>query len=182
VYADQIEYMDRHLEDRDAVILSVHPHSDRGTGVACAELAVPAGAQRVEGCLFGNGERTGNVDLVSLAPNLHAQGVDPMIDLSDIDWFVERWSTATEFPSTSNTLTAATSCTRRSPAPIRMRSRRGSRSQSGKGGIADLLQSEYGVTLPRRLQIDFAAKVQEVADSSGLEITAEQLWTLFCAE
>ncbi|WP_198653534.1 2-isopropylmalate synthase [Actinocorallia populi] len=85
VYADQIEYMDRHLERRDGVILSVHPHNDRGTGVACAELAVLAGAQRVEGCLFGNGERTGNVDLVTLALNLHAQGVDPMIDFSDVD-------------------------------------------------------------------------------------------------
>ncbi|MEU6101502.1 2-isopropylmalate synthase [Streptomyces flaveolus] len=85
VYADQIEYMHRHLSRRDSVILSVHPHNDRGTGVACAELAVLAGAQRVEGCLFGNGERTGNVDLVTLALNLFAQGVDPMVDLGDID-------------------------------------------------------------------------------------------------
>ncbi|MFF9899956.1 2-isopropylmalate synthase [Streptomyces longispororuber] len=85
VYADQIEYMHRHLARRDHVILSVHPHNDRGTGVACAELALLAGAQRVEGCLFGNGERTGNVDLVTLALNLYAQGVDPMLDLSDID-------------------------------------------------------------------------------------------------
>ncbi|WP_131739100.1 2-isopropylmalate synthase [Actinomadura roseirufa] len=85
VYADQIEYMHRNLARRDAVILSVHPHNDRGTGVACAELALLAGAQRVEGCLFGNGERTGNVDLVALALNLHSQGVDPMLDLSDID-------------------------------------------------------------------------------------------------
>ncbi|MEV5653117.1 2-isopropylmalate synthase [Streptomyces sp. NPDC052291] len=85
VYADQIEHMHRNLARRDSVILSVHPHNDRGTGVACAELAVLAGAQRVEGCLFGNGERTGNVDLVNLALNLHAQGVDPMIDFSDID-------------------------------------------------------------------------------------------------
>ncbi|MFG2720230.1 2-isopropylmalate synthase [Streptomyces sp. NPDC048416] len=84
VYADQIEYMHRHLARRDSVILSVHPHNDRGTGVACAELAVLAGAQRVEGCLFGNGERTGNVDLVTLALNLYAQGVNPMIDFSDI--------------------------------------------------------------------------------------------------
>ncbi|MEU9481412.1 2-isopropylmalate synthase [Streptomyces sp. NPDC048191] len=85
VYADQIEYMHRHLARREAVILSVHPHNDRGTGVACAELAVLAGAQRVEGCLFGNGERTGNVDLVTLALNLFAQGVDPMVDFRDID-------------------------------------------------------------------------------------------------
>ncbi|WP_037914403.1 2-isopropylmalate synthase [Actinacidiphila yeochonensis] len=85
VYADQIEYAHRHLDRRDAVVLSVHPHNDRGTGVACAELALLAGAQRVEGCLFGNGERTGNVDLVTLALNLHTQGVDPMLDLSDLD-------------------------------------------------------------------------------------------------
>ena len=85
VYADQIEYVHRHLARRDSVILSVHPHNDRGTGVACAELAVLAGAQRVEGCLFGNGERTGNVDLVTLAMNLYAQGVDPMVDFGDID-------------------------------------------------------------------------------------------------
>ncbi|MEU0386984.1 2-isopropylmalate synthase [Streptomyces chartreusis] len=85
VYADQVEYIHRHLSRRDSVILSVHPHNDRGTGVACAELAVLAGAQRVEGCLFGNGERTGNVDLVTLALNLYAQGVDPMIDFRDID-------------------------------------------------------------------------------------------------
>lgn len=85
VYADQIEYAHRNLARRDSVILSVHPHNDRGTGVACAELAVLAGAQRVEGCLFGNGERTGNVDLVTLALNLYAQGVDPMVDLGDID-------------------------------------------------------------------------------------------------
>ncbi|MGP3987175.1 2-isopropylmalate synthase [Streptomyces sp. 3N207] len=85
VYADQIEYAHHNLSRRDAVILSVHPHNDRGTGVACAELAVLAGAQRVEGCLFGNGERTGNVDLVTLALNLYTQGVDPMIDLSELD-------------------------------------------------------------------------------------------------
>lgn len=85
VYADQIEYFHRNLSRRDSVILSVHPHNDRGTGVACAELSVLAGAQRVEGCLFGNGERTGNVDLVTLAMNLYAQGVDPMVDFSDID-------------------------------------------------------------------------------------------------
>ena len=85
VYADQIEYMNNNLARRDSVILSVHPHNDRGTGIACAELAVLAGAQRVEGCVFGNGERTGNVDIATLALNLHAQGIDPMIDFSDID-------------------------------------------------------------------------------------------------
>ncbi|MEV0598677.1 2-isopropylmalate synthase [Streptomyces sp. NPDC050315] len=98
VYADQIEYMDRHLARRNAVILSVHPHNDRGTGVACAELAVLAGAQRVEGCLFGNGERTGNVDLVTLALNLYAQGVNPMVDFSDIDAVRETVEHCTRLP------------------------------------------------------------------------------------
>ena len=85
VFADQIEWMDRNLSYRDSIVLSVHPHNDRGTAVAATELALLAGADRVEGCLFGNGERTGNMDLVTLAMNLHAQGVDPGLDFSDID-------------------------------------------------------------------------------------------------
>src|SRR5690625_6796855 len=84
-YADQIEWTHRNLNNRDSMILSVHPHNDRGTAVAAAELAVMAGADRVEGCLFGNGERTGNVDLVTLALNLYSQGVDPGLDFTDID-------------------------------------------------------------------------------------------------
>ncbi len=98
VYADQIEYMHRNVSRRDSVILSVHPHNDRGTGIACAELAVLAGAQRVEGCVFGNGERTGNVDIATLALNLHAQGVDPMIDFSDIDEIARTVSHCTRMP------------------------------------------------------------------------------------
>ena len=84
VYANQIEYCDKHLSHRDSVIISTHPHNDRGTGVACAELAVLAGAQRVECCLFGNGERTGNVDAVTLAMNLYSHGVGPKLDFSNI--------------------------------------------------------------------------------------------------
>ncbi|WP_370181052.1 2-isopropylmalate synthase [Rhodococcus wratislaviensis] len=223
VYADQIEHMHRHLERRESVILSVHPHNDRGTGVACAELAVLAGAQRVEGCLFGNGERTGNVDLVTLALNLHAQGVDPMIDLSDIDAvrrtieYCNRIPVHERHPYGGDLVYTAFSGTHQDAIKKGFAEHRASaaaagldaasapwavpylpidpadvgrdyqaviriNSQSGKGGIAHLLQSEYGITLPRRLQIDFAAKVQEAADSSGLEITAEELWTLFCAE
>ncbi|MGH3582182.1 MAG: 2-isopropylmalate synthase, partial [Mycobacterium sp.] len=98
VYADQIEYMHRNLARRDSVILSVHPHNDRGTGVACAELAVLAGAQRVEGCVFGNGERTGNVDIATLALNLYAQGVDPKIDFSDIDRIARTVAHCTRVP------------------------------------------------------------------------------------
>ncbi|WP_305092821.1 2-isopropylmalate synthase [Prescottella sp. R16] len=223
VYADQIEYMHRHLARRESVILSVHPHNDRGTGVACAELAVLAGAQRVEGCLFGNGERTGNVDLVTLALNLHAQGVDPMIDFSDIDdvrrtvEYCNRIEVHPRHPYGGDLVYTAFSGTHQDAikkgfahhyataeaagldpgkapwdvpylpidpqdvgrdyeAVIRVNS------QSGKGGIAYLLQSEYGVDLPRPLQIDFARRVQDAVDDSGTEITAEQLWELLLTE
>ncbi|WP_137723876.1 2-isopropylmalate synthase [Prescottella subtropica] len=223
VYADQIEYMHRHLTRRDSVILSVHPHNDRGTGVACAELAVLAGAQRVEGCLFGNGERTGNVDLVTLALNLHAQGVDPMIDFSDIDEVrrtvehCNRIEVHPRHPYGGDLVYTAFSGTHQDAikkgfahhyaaaeaagldpgktpwdvpylpidprdvgrdyeAVIRVNS------QSGKGGMAYLLQTGYGVDLPRPLQIDFARRVQDAVDDSGTEITAEQLWELLLAE
>ncbi|MBE1585127.1 2-isopropylmalate synthase [Nonomuraea angiospora] len=222
VYADQIEYMHRHLDRRDAVILSVHPHNDRGTGVACAELALLAGAQRVEGCLFGNGERTGNVDLVTLALNLYSQGVDPMLDLSDIDEIrrvvehCNRLPVPERHPYAGDLVYTAFSGTHqdaigkglahhakraaelgvppeRAPwevpylpidpadvgrgyqAVIRVNS------QSGKGGIAYLLRTRYGLELPRRLQIDFSSVVQRATDGSGEEITAEQLWELFHA-
>ncbi|MFD1814448.1 2-isopropylmalate synthase [Rhodococcus gannanensis] len=218
-YADQIEYMHRNLSRRESVILSVHPHNDRGTGVACAELAVLAGAQRVEGCLFGNGERTGNVDLVTLALNLHAQGVDPMIDFSDIDAVrrtvehCNRIEVHPRHPYGGDLVYTAFSGTHqdaikkgfarhraaaaashldpdRAPwevpylpidprdvgrdyeAVIRVNS------QSGKGGVAYLLQEEYGVDLPRGLQIDFARRVQHATDGSGTEMTAPQLWAL----
>ena len=220
VYADQIEYMHRHLARRDSVILSVHPHNDRGTGVACAELALLAGAQRVEGCLFGNGERTGNVDLVTLALNLHSQGVDPMLDLSDIDAIrrtvehCNRLPVPDRHPYAGDLVYTAFSGTHqdaigkglahhakraaelgvpagRAPwavpylpidpadvgrdyeAVIRVNS------QSGKGGIAYLLNTHHGLDLPRRLQIDFSAVVQRATEGNGEEITAEQLWRLF---
>ncbi|NUT43022.1 MAG: 2-isopropylmalate synthase, partial [Thermoactinospora sp.] len=222
VYADQIEYMHRHLDRRDAVILSVHPHNDRGTGVACAELAVLAGAQRVEGCLFGNGERTGNVDLVTLALNLHSQGVDPMIDFSDIDEIrrvvehCNRLPVHDRHPYAGDLVYTAFSGTHQDairkglahhakraadlgvavgeapwdvpylpidPADVGRGYQAVIRvnSQSGKGGIAYLLGSRYGLDLPRRLQIDFSAAVQRATDDSGEEITAEQLWELFHA-
>jgi 2-isopropylmalate synthase len=222
VYADQIEYMHRNLSRRDGVILSVHPHNDRGTGVACAELAVLAGAQRVEGCLFGNGERTGNVDLVTLALNLHAQGVDPMIDFSDIDEIrrtvehCNRIAVHERHPYVGDLVHTAFSGTHQDAiskgfahhreaaaaagvpeslarwdvpylpidpadvgrdydAVIRVNS------QSGKGGIAYLLHAEYGLELPRPLQIDFSRHVQRATDASGVEVTAAQLWELFAA-
>ena len=129
VYADQIEYMHKNLPAATRVILSVHPHNDRGTGIACAELAVLAGAQRVEGCIFGNGERTGNVDIATLALNLHAQGVDPMIDFSDIDEIRRTVEYCNRMRSIHGTRTSASSCTRRSPGPIRTRSGRASPSR-----------------------------------------------------
>jgi len=222
VYADQIEYMHRNLARRDSVILSVHPHNDRGTGIACAELAVLAGAQRVEGCVFGNGERTGNVDIATLALNLHAQGIDPMIDFSDIDEirrtveFCNRIEIPPRHPYAGDLVHTAFSGTHQDAikkgfAEHRARAAAEGRperdlewrvpylpidpadigrsydavirvnSQSGKGGIAYLLETEYGSELPRRLQIDFARRVQEHTDATGNEVTARELWDLFAA-
>ncbi len=124
VFADQIEWMGRRLARRDSIVLSVHPHNDRGAGVAAAELAVMAGADRVEGCLFGNGERTGNVCLVTLGLNLHTQGIDPGIDFSDIGGSSAPWSIATSCRCTRVIRMVANSCSPRSRARTRMRSRR----------------------------------------------------------
>ncbi|GEE03106.1 2-isopropylmalate synthase [Gordonia spumicola] len=214
VYADQIEYMHRNLARRESVILSVHPHNDRGTGVACAELAVLAGAQRVEGCVFGNGERTGNVDIATLALNLHAQGVDPMIDFSDIDRIrrVVEHATGIEIhprhPYVGDLVHTAFSGTHQDAIRKGFAARREQadddapwtvpylpidpadigrsydavirvNSQSGKGGIAHLLESEFGVRLPRRLEIAFASVVQERTDHAGGEVGASDLWTMF---
>lgn len=220
IYADQIEYMHRNLARRDGVILSVHPHNDRGTGIACAELAVLAGAQRVEGCVFGNGERTGNVDIATLALNLHAQGVDPMIDFSDIDEIrrtVEhctRLPVPERHPYVGDLVHTAFSGTHQDAIGKGMAEHRARaaaagvperetqwrvpylpidpadlgrsydaviriNSQSGKGGIAYMLHAEYGLNLPRRLQIDLAKRVQEHADDTGAEITAKELFALF---
>lgn len=220
VYADQIEYMHRNLARRDGVILSVHPHNDRGTGIACAELAVLAGAQRVEGCIFGNGERTGNVDIATLALNLHAQGVDPMIDFSDIDEirrtveYCNRIEVHPRHPYVGDLVHTAFSGThqdaiRKGFAEHRSRAAAEGRaereiawrvpylpidpadigrsydavirvnSQSGKGGIAHLLESEFGIELPRRMQIDLARHVQLHADATGTEVTAAEVHRIF---
>ncbi len=213
VYADQIEWMHRHLERRDAVILSVHPHNDRGTAVAAAELALMAGADRVEGCLFGNGERTGNVDLVTLALNLYSQGVHPGLDFSDIDRVARVVKTCTglpihpRHPYVGDLVFTAFSGSHQDairkglaqqgaeqlwevpylpidPADVGRRFDEVIRvnSQSGKGGVAFLLEQEYGVRLPRRLQVEFSAAVQRLAEASGSEVSAAQLWQLFQAE
>ncbi|MGW4913682.1 2-isopropylmalate synthase [Streptomyces sp. NPDC004270] len=220
VYADQIEYAHRHLARRDSVILSVHPHNDRGTGVACAELAVLAGAQRVEGCLFGNGERTGNVDLVTLALNLFAQGVDPMVDLGDIDAVRDtveecnRLPVHPRHPYAGELVHTAFSGTHQDAISkgLAEHARRAAElgvpdsqapwsvpylpvdpadlgrtyeavirvnSQSGKGGSAYLLRTHHGVDLPERMRPGFARLVQEVADTSGREVTPKELYDLF---
>ena len=222
VYADQIEYMHRNLARRDGVILSVHPHNDRGTGIACAELAVLAGAQRVEGCIFGNGERTGNVDIATFALNLHAQGIDPMIDFSDIDRirrtveYCTRMPVPERHPYVGDLVYTAFSGTHQDAikkgfAAHRERAAQAGRSegeipwevpylpidpadvgrsydavirvnsQSGKGGIAYLLDTGYGIELPRRLQIDFARHVQRLTDETGDEVTATMLRELLTA-
>ncbi|MEY2631458.1 MAG: 2-isopropylmalate synthase [Pseudomonadota bacterium] len=212
VYADQIEWMHRHLARRDSVILSVHPHNDRGTAVAAAELALMAGADRVEGCLFGNGERTGNVDLVTLALNLYTQGVDPQLDLSDINAVARTVEHCTQLPVhprhpyVGDLVFTAFSGSHQDaikkgfavqktdevwavpylpldPADVGRSYDSVIRvnSQSGKGGIAYLLESEYGMVLPRRLQVEFSAVVQAHADAHGGEVSAATLWELFKA-
>ena len=213
VFADMVEWMHRNLARREAIVLSVHPHNDRGTGTAAAEFAQMAGADRVEGCLFGNGERTGNVDVVNLALNLYAQGIHPGLDFSDIDEVrncVEHCNQLPVHPrhpyvgdlvftsfsgSHQDAIKKAFSARqegefwempylpidpmdlgRSYEAVIRVNS------QSGKGGIAYLLEAEYGLTLPRRLQIEFSSQVQAVTDESGKEVTAEDIWQIFNRE
>jgi len=213
VYADQIEWMCRHLNNRESLVISVHPHNDRGTAVAAAELAVMAGADRVEGCLFGNGERTGNVDLVTLAMNLYTQGVNPGLDFSDIDAVRQLVEECNQLPvhprhpyvgdlvftafSGSHQDAIKKGFAKQQPdaiwevpylpidpadlgrsydAVIRVNS------QSGKGGMAYLLQQEYGLELPRRLQIEFSRAVQRMADSTGREVVASDIHALFSRE
>ena len=213
VHADQIEWFCRHLSRRDSVLISVHPHNDRGTAVAAAELALLAGADRVEGTLFGNGERTGNVDIVTLALNLFTQGIDPGLDLSDINAVVR----ATEYcnqlpvhprhPYAGELVFTAFSGSHQDAIKKGLAANVGSavwdvpylpidpadvgrtyeavirvNSQSGKGGIAYLLEKDYGVRLPRRLQIEFSQVVQAIADATGKELTSAAIWAAFAAE
>ncbi len=210
IFADMVEWMHRHLARRDSIVLSVHPHNDRGTGTAAGEFALMAGCDRIEGCLFGNGERTGNVDLVNIALNLYTQGVAPGLDFSDIDEVrrcVEHCNQLpvhprhpyvgdlvyTSFSGSHQDAIKKAFAARRDgdiwdmpylpidpkdlgrsyDAVIRVNS------QSGKGGISYLLESEYGLELPRRLQIEFSAAVQAVMDASGQEQTAADIWRIF---
>ena len=210
VYADQIEWMHRNLARRDSIILSLHPHNDRGTAVAAAELGLMAGGDRVEGCLFGNGERTGNVDLVTLALNLYTQGISPNLDFSDINAVARSFEHCTQLPihprhpyvgdlvftafsgshqdaikkgfsaKGSNALwnlpylpIDPADLGRSYDSVIRINS------QSGKGGVAYLLETEYGVVMPRRLQVEFSSEVQRYTDAHGGEMEASDIWKLF---
>lgn len=223
VYADSIEWMIRHLERRESLVVSLHPHNDRGEGVAAAELGYLAGADRIEGCLFGNGERTGNVCLVTLGMNLFSQGVDPEIDFSNMDdirrtvehcnqlrvperhpWGGDLVYTAfsgshqdaikkgfedmdRQVADTGKELNSLVwgvpylpidphDIGRTYEAVVRVNS------QSGKGGSAYILKSEYGLDLPKRLQIEFSGVVQKRTDSEGGEVSPAQMWELFSDE
>jgi 2-isopropylmalate synthase len=207
--------MHRHLSRRDRVVLSIHPHNDRGTGVAAAELAVMAGADRVEGCLFGNGERTGNVCLVTLAMNLYSQGVDSKLDFSDIGAVIRTAEYCTALPvhprhpyAGELVFTAFSGshqdAIRKGFAAQREAASAGSslwevpylpidpadvgrtyeavirvNSQSGKGGIAYLLERDYGLALPRLLQIEFSQVVQAITDATGKELTSADIHAAF---
>ena len=210
IYADQIEWMHRHLARRDSILISLHPHNDRGPAVAATELGLMAGADRVEGCLFGNGERTGNVDLVTLALNLYTQGIAPNLDFSDINAVARNFEYCTQLPIhprhpyVGDLVFTAFSGTHQDaikkgfsakgtearwdlpylpidPADVGRSYDSVIRinSQSGKGGIAYLLETEYGVVMPRRLQVEFSAEVQRHTDQHGGEMEAAKIWALF---
>jgi 2-isopropylmalate synthase len=213
VYADQIEWVGRTIKNRESIVLSVHPHNDRGTAVAAAELALLAGADRVEGTLFGNGERTGNVDIVTLALNLYTQGIHPNLDFSNIDEVIEcteycnRITVHDRHPYAGKMVFTAFSGShqdaikkgfsaqqedglwavpylpidpkdlgRSYEAVIRVNS------QSGKGGVAFLLERDYGIRMPRRLQIEFSRIVQKIGDARGGEVTSSEIWDAFKSE
>jgi len=210
IFADQVEWMHRNLTPRDGVILSVHPHNDRGCAVAAAELAQMAGAERVEGCLFGNGERTGNVDLVTLAMNLYTQGIHPGLDFSHINEVARIIEDCTQLPIhprhpyVGDLVFTAFSGSHQDaikkgfavqkpdavwevpylpldPADVGRTYESVVRvnSQSGKGGIAFLLERDYDLVLPRRLQIEFSQVVQKAMDASGKEMSSADIWQLF---
>ena len=212
VYGDQIEWMIRNINNREDVIISLHPHNDRGTAVGAAEIGVMAGADRVEGTLFGNGERTGNVDIVTLALNLLTQGVDPELELNNINHVIREVEYCNQLPvhprhpyagdlvftafsgSHQDAIKKGLSAISQSNNPhwevpylpidpsdlgrtyeavVRINS------QSGKGGIAYILEKDHGVSLPRRLQISLSTKIQKVADETGKELLSHEIWDIF---
>jgi len=211
IYADQIEWFLRNLKNRDCSVLSVHPHNDRGTAVAAAEFAVMAGAGRIEGTLFGNGERTGNVDIVTLALNLYSQGVDPKLDFSNINEVARCAEACNQLPIhprhpyVGDLVFTAFSGSHQDAIKKGLAARSGIwdvpylpidpsdlgrsfdsiirvNSQSGKGGVAYLLERDYQLVMPRRLQIEFSQVVQAAADITGKELTSQEIWDLFSRE
>jgi 2-isopropylmalate synthase len=212
IYADQIEWMCRNIDNRENVIVSLHPHNDRGTGIAATELALMAGADRVEGTLFGNGERTGNVDVVTLALNMYTQGIDPKLDCSDIERIkaVYEYSNEMAIPerhpyvgelvytafsgSHQDAINKGMKAIKKANKPlwevpylpidpqdvgrsyeaiIRINS------QSGKGGIAYILQEDYGINLPRNLQVEFREEIQRITDEEGVELPSKRIYESF---
>ena len=212
IYADQIEWMIRHLHRRDALVVSLHPHNDRGTAVAATELALLAGADRVEGTLFGNGERTGNVDVVTIAINLLTQGVDPLLDFSDINAvrrdveYCNRLEVHPRHPWAGELVFTAFSGSHQDAINKGLHSLRSSNnpywevpylpvdpadlgrgyepiirvnSQSGKGGVAFVLETDFGIRVPRLMQIEFSQEVQRITDDSGTELMPDEIWQAF---
>ncbi len=212
IYGDQIEWMNDSLETRDDICLSLHPHNDRGTAVAASEFGLMAGADRVEGTLFGNGERTGNVDIVTMALNMLTQGIDPKLDFSNINSVMREVEYCNQLPvhprhpyagdlvftafsgSHQDAIKKGFNAIKKSNEPkwevpylpidpadlgrsyeavVRINS------QSGKGGVAFLLEKDHGVSLPRRLQISLSQKIQKLADKTGKEIVSSEIWEVF---
>jgi len=212
IYADQIEWMCRQLDNRENLIISLHPHNDRGTGIAATELGLMAGADRVEGTLFGNGERTGNVDIVTLALNMYTQGLDPQLDCSDINRMKDVYEYSNQLriperhPYVGELVYTAFSGSHQDAINKGMKALKQANkplwevpylpidpkdvgrtyeaiirinSQSGKGGIAYVLQADYGLNLPRNLQVEFREDIQAITDAEGKEVPAKRIYERF---
>ncbi|WP_159950992.1 2-isopropylmalate synthase [Rhizobium sp. 18065] len=212
IYADQIEWMCRNIDNRENCIISLHPHNDRGTGIAATELGLMAGADRVEGTLFGNGERTGNVDVVTLALNMFTQGVDPKLDCSDIERIKAVYEYSNEMtiperhPYVGELVYTAFSGSHQDAINKGMKAIKVANhpvwevpylpidpqdvgrsyeaiirinSQSGKGGIAYILQEDYGINLPRNLQVEFREDIQRITDEEGVELPSKRIHARF---
>lgn len=212
IHADQIEWFCRNIDNRDSVIISLHPHNDRGTGIAATELGLMAGADRVEGTLFGNGERTGNVDVVTLALNMFTQGVDPELDCTDIERIKSVYEYSNQMviperhPYVGELVYTAFSGSHQDAINKGMKSIKKANkpewevpylpidpqdvgrtyeaiirinSQSGKGGIAYILQEDYGLILPRALQVEFRGEIQKITDEEGVELPAGRIYERF---
>ena len=212
VYADQIEWMHKHFKNRDSIILSVHPHNDRGTGIAATELSLLAGADRVEGTLFGNGERTGNIDVLNVAYNMFSQGIDPKLNIEDIKEIIDVYERCCKMdidmrhPYAGKLVFTAFSGSHQDainkgvhalrerntgiwevpylpidPADIGREYEPVVRinSQSGKGGVAFVMESMYGYKLPKEMHKEFADVIQKMSEQQGGEIAPEQIFDAF---